>query len=222
MCFSATGSFIAAAINGAAGTAALTKVKVGPESILAGFPLLFAAQQAIEGILWLTLPGGTQTVMDNSLANAFALVALVVWPSLAPLAALTLERKGGRRVMMGLLLVSGVAFSTFHLAEIFRHPYTAQILGHSIGYSNGMTFPLWAGALYCFCTCAPLLLSSVRTLRLLGIAVLVGLIVSASFFYLTLFSVWCSFAALASGLIFFRAFFELPRLARAPATSDGY
>jgi len=49
MCFSATGSFIAAGINAAAGAAVLPKVEGGPEQILASFPLLFAAQQAIEG-----------------------------------------------------------------------------------------------------------------------------------------------------------------------------
>ncbi|MEI9990037.1 MAG: DUF6629 family protein [Rhizomicrobium sp.] len=217
MCFSATGSFIAAGINAAAGAAVLPKVEGGPESILAGFPLLFAVQQAIEGAIWLTLPGGAHLALDASLADAFVFVALVVWPSLAPLAALSLEGHGTRRALMGCLLVAGLIFSAFYLGEMVRHPYAAHIAGHSIAYSNGRTFPLWAGALYCLCTCAPLLLSTVRTLRLLGIAVLVGLIVSAGFFYFTLFSVWCSFAALASGLIFFRAYFELPRLARASA-----
>ena len=97
---------------------------------------------------------------------------------------------------------------------MIAHPYAARIAGHSIAYASGAGFSRVEEGLYVLCTCVPLLASSVRTLRLLGLCVLVGLAVSFAFFYLTFFSVWCSFAALASGLIFMRAFFELPRLRR--------
>lgn len=101
--------------------------------------------------------------------------------------------------------------------DVVGHPYRAEVLGHTLSYSNGRAFPLFAEMVYGICTCAPLLLSSARTLRLLGLCVLGGLLVSFAFYYFTLLSVWCFFAALASGVIFFRAYVERPRLQRHAA-----
>ncbi len=215
MCFSATGSLIAAAINGAAGIAALRKTSGTKESMLGTFPLVFAAQQTIEGILWLELPAHTAPLAMATLANTFVLLALVVWPVLAPLATVILEKNRFHRALLMALLGLGLVFSIHILLQIRAHPYAAQILGRSISYSNGEAFSLTVSLLYCVCTCAPLLVSTQGTLKLLGLCVLVGLIVSYGFFFYTFLSVWCFFAAIASGLIFFRAYFELPEARRA-------
>jgi hypothetical protein len=135
----------------------------------------------------------------------------VIWPTLVPVTTLLLaEGRLRRGALMG-MVVAGMLFSLYAFTGIVQHPYDAQILGHSLSYANGQAFPLVVVAIYCFCTCAPLLLSSERILRLLGACVLSGLIVSFGFYYFTFLSVWCSFAAIASGLIFFRAYFELPQ-----------
>jgi hypothetical protein len=67
--------------------------------------------------------------------------------------------------------------------------------------------------LYCALTCIPLLVSTQGSLKLLGLCVLIGLTVSCGLFFFSFLSVWCFFAAIASGLVFFRAYFELPRSA---------
>ena len=64
MCFSATASFTVAAIAGAAGVASLTQVTRKQDLLLAAFPLLFGAQQAVEGMLWLAL-GAEMLVMGG-------------------------------------------------------------------------------------------------------------------------------------------------------------
>ena len=55
MCFSAPASFVAAAVTGAVGVAAMMRVHRREELPLAAMPLFFAVQQAIEGFLWLSL-----------------------------------------------------------------------------------------------------------------------------------------------------------------------
>ena len=56
MCFSASASFVTAAITGAIGIVTLTRVNEPRELPFAATPLLFALQQAVEGLLWLNLP----------------------------------------------------------------------------------------------------------------------------------------------------------------------
>lgn len=53
MCFSATASFSVAAITAMIGIAAVKHVKRPRDLMVAGVPVLFAAQQAVEGFLWL-------------------------------------------------------------------------------------------------------------------------------------------------------------------------
>jgi hypothetical protein len=212
MCFSATGSFIAAGINAAAGAATLHKTKGTPESVLAGFPFIFAAQQTIEGALWLALPAHAE-MAGIWTANSFVLVALAVWPTLVPYAAHLLETNAQRRRALAGFIVVGVLFTLYALIEIVSHPFGARVVGHSIVYGNGREFPLVAAIIYCSCVSLPLLIATQRSLKLLGLCVMTGMIVSLAFYYVAFFSVWCLFAALASGLVFFRAYFELPRAA---------
>ena len=51
MCFSATASFLAAGATFAVGAAALSRIGSPKEIPMASMPMIFAAQQAIEGVL---------------------------------------------------------------------------------------------------------------------------------------------------------------------------
>src|SRR5262249_3687551 len=73
MCFSAAASFSAAGLLGLAGIGTLAQVRKRIELPLAVTPLLFAAQQAIEGVLWLTVNQGRAHSL--TLANLFAAIA---------------------------------------------------------------------------------------------------------------------------------------------------
>jgi hypothetical protein len=96
------------------------------------------------------------------------------------------------------VLVGGVALAAYTAVEIFRHPYTARIDGHTLSYTSDAIYPPLAMAVYLVATCGPLLLSSQLSLRLFGIAVSVGLAVSAAFYFFSFLSVWCFFAAATS------------------------
>jgi hypothetical protein len=207
MCFSATGSFAAAALNASAGAATIWNTKSASEAPLACFPLVFAAQQAIEGTLWLVLPQHAASGLCTVAAGTFATIALTIWPVLAPLAPLAIEPRTWQRIAMAALLVAGFIFAAVVASQMVSAPYTAAIVQHSIVYDNGFVFPQLMSALYVLIVCGPLLLSSQVSLRGLGILVLTGLVVSYFAFYYAFVSVWCFFAAIASGLIFTRSFF---------------
>jgi len=198
MCFSAPASFAVATGTGLVGVAAATKVSNWREVPLASVPLIFAAQQAVEGVLWLLLARGDQASSVAVLANIFAFCALAVWPLWAPLAAGLVERDHLRRIAIAALFVLAVPVAVVGLKDIYTNPYGACVLQHSISYTNGTIYsPLELGT-YFLCVCGPLFLSSHKMLNLFGAIVVVGLGVSAIFFFATSFSVWCFFAAAGS------------------------
>ena len=75
MCFSPAASFTAAALLSVAGSAAVIKnYKVKKALPIAIIPLIFAIQQAIEGMLWLNIQGsGGYTLLFTYLFLFFAL-----------------------------------------------------------------------------------------------------------------------------------------------------
>jgi hypothetical protein len=204
MCFSASVSFGAAAILTVTGLATLTKVRAFNELPLAAVPLLFAAQQTIEGFLWRAMSTGRDHTA--ALATLYATIALIVWPLLIPIAMAMVERHPLRRLAMLLLAPAGIGVSVNYAAIILVRPYHAWPVGHTLTYVNNHPIsPVMAG-IYILCACLPPFLSGSRILNLFGVIVIAGLAVAFLAFYESFISVWCFFAALASLTIwkFFR------------------
>jgi hypothetical protein len=205
MCFSASVSFGAAAILVLTGVAALTKVRTLSELPLAAVPLLFAAQQAIEGFLWRAVPDGRDHTV--ALATLFTTIGLIVWPLLIPVAIALVEREAPRRLAMLLLVPAGIGVAVNYAAILLSRPYRAWPVGHTLTYVNNHPIsPVMLG-IYILCTCTPPLLSASRTLMLFGIIAIAGLAISLVAFYESFISVWCFFAALAS-LTIWKFFWE--------------
>lgn len=202
MCFSATASFSAAALTGAIGVACLRRTRRPRDIPLACIPLLFGAQQAIEGLLWVGLRSNENDHINLLLAAVFTGIALVLWPVLAPIAVALREPKAVTRRLIYLLCPLGVIVAAYSVLLLTKHPYAPTIEHASICYISGTPYPMGGVLAYVLCTCMPPLLSSDKFLRITGIIFIVGLAVSALFFYDLFFSVWCFFAALASAAIF--------------------
>lgn len=202
MCFSAPASFAVATGTGLVGVAAAMKVSSWREVPLASVPLIFAAQQAIEGVLWLLLARADHGAVVGVLANIFAFCALTIWPIWTPLAAGLVERSRIRQFAIATLTALALPVAAVGLKDIYTHPYGVCILQHSLSYINGMTYsPLEFGA-YFLCVCGPLLLSSHRILNFFGAIIVAGFGISAVFYLVTSFSVWCFFAAAGSVTIY--------------------
>lgn len=217
MCFSAPASFGVASVLGLAGAGAISKVSEPREIPLASVPLAFAAQQAIEGALWLTLGNEALSRWALPLANAFMFMALVVWPLWPPIAAILVERERRRRLAMIVILLVAIPLSARGLSGMWTHAYEACVAQNSIAYGNGLPYLPRQFAGYVLCTCFPFLLSSHSTLRWFGAIVLTGLILSAALYTYAYVSVWCFFAAAGSVMIylhFARAQNLVKRLAR--------
>lgn len=201
MCFSAPASFTAAAVAGIAGLAAVARVPERRQLPIAAMPLFFAGQQVLEGLLWLNLPHAPQAPEATLLIQTFLFFALIFWPLYAPLAALSLETVPKRRLLIGLCAIAGVAVAAYFMISLAQSPRTAVIAGGHIVYSADPALPAAMLVLYPVATCLALLLSSHRYVALLGGIVFIGSMVAYFVYWNAFTSVWCFFAAAASGVI---------------------
>jgi hypothetical protein len=205
MCFSATASFTAAAVIGSVGIVTLRSAAAKPDYrilALAAFPMLFAAQQVVEGLLWLDLTAPEPSALRGVLVHAFQGYAEVFWPVFAPLAALLIEPERHRKILIAGCLVIGIALSVYLLAMMLAHPYEASAGSGHIVYRNGNHYPTGIEAPYVVATTISLLLSSHKHVQLLALVILIGFGVAYVSFHQAYISVWCFFAAIASVMVY--------------------
>ncbi len=202
MCFSAHASFIAAGVTGLIGIACFTKTETPRDWPLAAMPLLFSAQQAVEGLLWLTLPAAPHQAQASMLTLVFLLFAKVFWPVYVPTTVLLIEPDSTRRAIMRAILLGGIAIAAYFLYVILNIRHEASILGQHIVYEAPQDFPWSVAALYLAATCAAPLLSSHRTVQLLACIVITGATITYAYYWDAFTSIWCFFAAAGSAVIY--------------------
>jgi hypothetical protein len=214
MCFSAPASFVTAGITGVIGLVALTRVNGPRELPLAATPLLFAGQQCVEGLLWLNLPQAPDGFLSASSTVLYLFFAEAFWPLYAPIAVWLIEPNATRRHLMVVCLGVGAIVGIYLLWWILDNPPFAMISGGHIVYVTESGHSDAVGAAYLAATALPLLLSSRRSVVVLGAIVLTGLVVAYALYWQSLTSVWCFFAAAASVAIL--SHFEWSRRSREP------
>lgn len=203
MCFSPSASFVTAGITGAIGIVALSRANEPREFPFATTPLLFAVQQGIEGMLWLNLPSAPDGPISTALTFFYLFFAEAFWPVYAPIAVWLIEPNEHRRHLMVVCLGIGVGVGAYFLWWILGHPLLAKILDGHIVYVSEHRHSYAIGFAYLAATGLPLLLSSQRTVVVLGAIVIVGLLAAYAFYWEAFFSVWCFFAAVASVTILY-------------------
>jgi hypothetical protein len=204
MCFSATGSFAISGVLTAVGAVSLARTSSTPHRMFAAVPLLFAAQQAAEGTVWLTMDGG-HAALHGLAMTIFLGIALIVWPTWLPFALRLVERRPGRRRALGALFWAGGAVALYAAVFLARFRPVAQIAGHSIRYDyagggDGTSDLLYLLA-YAAPTVVPFFVSTLKMARTIGVMLVVSLVASVVVQHDTLTSVWCFFAALLSAAI---------------------
>lgn len=205
MCFSANASFVVGAALAVTGIITIRKVKSRNHMLFAAIPLIFSAQQFTEGFVWLSLSNPEYKSWSIIPITIFLFFAHVVWPVWVPLSVLVMEKnKRNRNILMGMMGI-GIIVASYLGICLFSRPVHAMISEHHIFYDLGFPPAIkWvAAALYFIPTVLPPFMSSYKKMVLLGIAVLASYIVSQIFFEGYVISVWCFFAALISGTVYF-------------------
>ncbi len=194
-------SFVAAGVTGATGVAAISRTTKRNELPLAAIPLFFAAQQAVEGALWLTLPVAPEGAVSSTLTYLFLLFAKVFWPLFVPLAVLLIEPDRIRRWMLIVLCAAGAGVALFFAVSMLTDNHSAHILGGHVVYSPETHLTDAIRLTYLLTTCIAPIASSHRAVQLLGLIVTAGALVTFVFYWDAFASVWCFFAAAGSVVI---------------------
>jgi len=174
--------------------------------MFAAVPIIFAVQQASEGVVWLTIDAPPFEPLHRAAVIAFLGFALVVWPPWLPLSLYRIERDAGRRhaliAMEGLGLIVAIA-SAILLA---RSTPVAVVAGHSIRYDHAGGGSSLLDALIVFAylipTVGPFFASTASHARAIGALLILALIAAILVEREALTSVWCFFAAMLSGTVY--------------------
>lgn len=211
MCFSATASFAAAALLIPAGVYCAGKSRRLAEAYWAIglLPLLFGIQQALEGLVWLSLSTQMPEYIRAS-ALSFMAFSHVFWLFWIPLACMVLERHGTRRSIFLILAVMGGLYGASMYLPLLVHAdwLVVTLVQHSISYEamliyDGYVPRILVRAMYASIVLGALLFSSNRHLRLFGVLIAISVALATLFFGYAFISVWCYFAAVLSLYIFY-------------------
>jgi hypothetical protein len=215
MCFSATASFAMSGALTGLGAASIARSTTKSQRMFAAIPLLFAAQQASEGVVWLTLDDPGHAALHRIAVRLFLTFAVVVWPSWLPLSLLLAERDPARRRPLALLSAWGLGVSIYAASLLARWNPGVHVVGHRLGYEYSVPSGEILHVIgYVVPTLVPLFVSTERLARTIGIALAVSLVATWVIQRQALTSVWCFFAAIISGLILLAVSRE-----RVPATA---
>lgn len=199
MCFSATASFVAAASLGMAGAVTLGESKNKAWTPLAAMPLLFAAQQFVEGVVWAT---PHHPVLNSIAATSYVMYSHVLWPTYVPFAVMAAEPAGRRRSIIGGFLVLGVSISIWLLWHIAQGPVYVTTAQNCLVYNTSVPPIPYGLAAYVFAACFSCFFSSHKYVRVFGLALLTSLGLSLWSYRQAFYSVWCFFAAILSLIIY--------------------
>ncbi|WPP49829.1 DUF6629 family protein [Catalinimonas niigatensis] len=205
MCFSAEASFGTGTVIAIIGGITLQKTSTPSQRIFASIPLFFAIQQAMEGILWISLPSTDYLLWQRIATYGFLLFAWIVWPVLIPFSIWLLEKDAKRRRLLAIAMGMGTFVSLFFAYILIFHHAQASIEGYHIVYHQDFEYSkpfLWlTSAFYFIPTALSHFISSNKKVWLLGITILFSFIITKIYFEDHLVSIWCFFAALLSVLI---------------------
>ncbi len=203
VCFSPIASFTAAA--GLAGIGAISVKRARSRELVpfAAVPLLFAVQQATEGVVWWTIERAPFHKTWAPIAQAFLFFALFLWPAYLPVALAWAEQDVGRRRALGGLAVIGALLGSYLFGcAVFRASYACLAFGNLYyGVAYDTSLKMAVPFVYVGIVLAPLLVSSLRGIRWIALLLAGSFALAGTLFRVGFASVWCFFAAVLSGAV---------------------
>jgi hypothetical protein len=204
LCFSPEASFGSSLILAGFGVATLRKALRFDRSMLivATFPLIFAAHQFLEGMVWITVDAPQQGAIFRYL---YLIIAFLFWPTLMPLGVLVPEPNSFRRKICTAFLACGIGLTLSLAYQLFASKgIDVSVVGHSLCYRPVIEDPpLYLEFLYPAILVVPGLVSSNKALKLYAALAFVAWAITYFFQHEVYFSTWCMAGALLSVTILF-------------------
>jgi hypothetical protein len=202
VCFSPEGDLAGGIVVTAIGVDACRHLRGRRELLLlAALPLLLGAHQIDEAFVWWSLQGHVPHTVGRVAMWIYLVIAMVVVPVFVPFAILRLEPTRHRRWVVAPFLALGLGVAAVLLERMVAGPVTVRLASYHLAYSIGLQQGLLVIGLYIVATCGSLLFSGYRHIIIFGVANLVAVVILARLTADGFASLWCFYAALASGAI---------------------
>jgi len=206
-------------VLGTIGVIAVVKAKTNPQRLFATIPLIFAVQQATEGILWLTLKDPSLATWQPLLTHIYLVFAMAVWPLWVPLTIRLLEKDARRKKTMNVLVTIGAIVAVIVVLVLSLYPVEVMTpvclscpfsatpsLNQHLHYR--FTFPPIPKGLisaftmlYILATIITPFISSIKKMKWLGFVFLATYMFAVILYNGFVISVWCFFAAILSFVV---------------------
>jgi hypothetical protein len=202
MCYSAQVSLITAGYLALAGIWSLRNNRLKGAHFFAAIPLIFAAQQAIEGLLWLAQAHHLPFVQAYG-PYAYLFFAFLFWPIYVPFSIYMLEPLTKHNLLLRSCIIIGILTACVLFGYILCFGAQAEALSGHIHYIIHIPYivRVICTLLYLSVTVLPFFCTSVAYMPLLGFTLLASYIIAYFFYYTHIVSLWCFFAALLSGCV---------------------
>ena len=223
MCYSAAASFSAGALLLGIGTLTLRSALATRQRRalpFAAIPMLFAVQQLVEGVIWLTFTltfAEEATQLNAVMTHVYSFFSHVLWPVYVPVAVLLIEPEGWRRRGLAAFAAAGAAVSAYLLVVLVAFPVVSRPTGQHIEYDSPHFFAAVTMTLYLLSTAISPLLSTHRMVVIFGALALLSFGAAYAFYATWFISVWCFFSALLSSVVYLH--FRERERARSPIVS---
>ena len=200
MCFSPSVSFGASAVLGGVGAISFIYSSTTSQKVLSGIPVLFAIQQFMEGVLWMSLLHPSWAPWEKPAIYGFLIFAQMVWPVYVPLSILMFESNPVRKRLISILTFIGIALAGYLGFCLYNYPVSVVAGMHHIKYELGfaLAHKWYFGLLYFLPTILSPLFSSHKTLHWLGYLFLASYVLARILLFYFIISVWCFFGAVIS------------------------
>lgn len=196
-------NFTLSGVIGVVGILTLRKISTPNEVVFAMLPLLFALHQLTEGFVWLGVDGHINTRALEITTGIFIYYAQGLLPFLIPLAIWLIEKKGYKKNLIGILAILGLLLAIYTMYGLSTVSTTVTVVNNTLFYTNPWTANMYDALIYILTTCGALMLSSSISIQLFGFLNLIGLILIALLRPYGFTSLWCLYAAVISGLLYF-------------------
>lgn len=203
MCFSAQASFSAGAILFGISYVSFKNLKSKDLWPVAMVPLMFAIQQTLEGIVWLSKLNYLPEIFLTLSKYGFLFFAFVVWPFWMPFACWNIEKIKQQKQLLSIIMALGIFVSLALIWQLLSGVEVTASCNHLI-YTTNRYYDLDGYALfaYCLATILPFFISSYKNMWVIGLMTAITLLLTMAFFWYFLTSVWCFFAAIVSAFAY--------------------
>lgn len=202
VCFSPEGDLVGGLVVTAIGVDAYRHLHGRNNHLLfATVPLVLGIHQLDESVLWWSLEGPVPHALGQVAMWIYLLIAMVVVPILIPLSIWKLQPTSRRRWIVAPFLALGIGVAIVLLITMLHGPVTVRLGAYHLAYSIGLRNGILVVGLYVLATCGALLCSGYRDIVIFGVANVIAVVILARLTADGFASLWCFYAAIASGFI---------------------